>query len=177
MKIARGEVEHDRVARVVAGCGVGVELDDLRAELAAREPGEPADHAADAVRADHRARAIHLAGRGLDAHVIVMDLDRGYRAAIAELDPSCGCRLRERVIELEAPDDDAEIGFARDDLLAADPQRDRVQRHHRAVDREPERVEDPERARADRAGADLVARVALGLEHDHARRRCRRVDV
>src|SRR5690606_24554489 len=80
-------------------------------------------------------------------------------------------RARERVIELDPAHHRAAARLAHHDRLAADAHRDRVERDPRAVDLDAQALEELERAAADRAGADLVPRVARLLEDGEPGRR------
>ena len=101
--------------------------------------------------------------------VVVVRGDRRDGRAVADVDAAGDARLGEHVIELDAADDDAELGIADGDLVVREAQRHRVERDLRAIDGDAELLEHPQRAGADAAGADLLARIALGLEHDEAR--------
>src|SRR5262249_42447979 len=146
VEIARAKVEHDRVARLVVGEILGVELDHLRAQLAARKARRPARDATDAIRADDRARTIDVALLGLDAHAMILDRDRSDRRAVAHLDAARHRGFRERVIELDAPYDDAELAMAGHDRLVADLERDRVEPDHRALNADADLLEHAKRA-------------------------------
>jgi hypothetical protein len=137
------------------------------AQLVTREAGRAPHDAADPIGADDGLRAIDV-GRGRDDHVVGVDVDRGDRTAIAYVEPagtSCTC---ERVIELDPPHDDAAVGHARRDRAARECHRDCIEPHFRHVDVDADPLECLERARADAAGADLFARIALGFEQHRA---------
>ena len=104
-----------------------------------------------------------------------MRLDALDAVVLAHLDAPAHGLAREGLVELDAPDDDAEVPLSKDDNLTGGAQRHRVNGHVRNIDSHSDPLEEPERTAADRACAVLVARITRLLEDDGARRnvRCR----
>ena len=174
-EVARHEIEHHGVAWLVVRGGLGIELADLGAELVTREARRSPHDPGDPVGADHRLRAVDVTAGGGHPGAIGGELDRGHRAAVADLEPARGGEARERVVELDPAHDHAAARHPDLDQIVRQAQRDRVELDHRHVGHRVDPLEHAKPAHADAAGADLVARVGLGLEQHRAFGESRRV--
>ncbi len=165
-------VEVQERSRPIAGRRLGVHLDHLGVQSAASEPHRSSDDAADPVAADDHARAqgplARAQRRGLAVVVHAVDAH-----AVPEFDPARPGGLGERVIELDAADHAPDGAGTRGRFARAPHERHAVDGRTRDVDRDPDRRQESVAARAQCAGAGLLARVPRLLEHDDARAQLR----
>ena len=140
-ELAVARVEVDDAALAIAGDALGVELEDLCAQLACAETERLAHHAADAVAPDDDARLEGSSG-GLDDGSVPAGLDSLDFGVLDDLDALVARERRDPCVEFDATHDVTDAGHARGALAGDDTQRYPVDRNARHVGQDAEPLED-----------------------------------